>query len=452
MKQGWNGSSLVVAMVVFSVLATAPFGVMAADQTAVVATVAADYSSGAHSVISVDPEGGPRTVRNNLLPTAVSDITVAAHGDFFYRIERFQADNVTKFSVDAPATPVWQFSTMDSGEEGSSNPHDLLFVDDRKAYLLRYGKSTAWIVNPSATDEAGFKIGELDLGAYADSDGIPEMNTGVVADGKLFIAMQRLDRDNGWIPSNDGYVTVFDTATDTEIDTGTANAEGLLGIRLPIRNLGAIQYLEENGGVYVQGVGDYGSAWTGRDPEYTGGIVRIDSDTYDTSLVVDDGDAADHPYGNISGMGIVSADKGYFVGYAGFGDNTLYAFDPTSGTVFGAANDQLTGKDITGMEAGAYPDANGMIWVSNATDAQVVIIDPADDTIDEIIGTDLNPTRIVFAGGETPTDDGDSDGGGGGGCFIATATGPAGGAPPLLVVLGVLGWLAGRRIQRGGIS
>jgi hypothetical protein len=421
MRKEWMFFKMTAATVLWIIPAMVPLKASAADQTAVIATVAADYSSAAHSVVSMDPAGGPRTVQNNLAPTATSDITVAAHGNYFYRIERFQADNVTKFSVAAPADPIWQFSTMDPGEEGTSNPHDLIFVDDRKAYLLRYGKTTAWIVNPSATDEAGFKIGELDLSAYADSDGIPEMNTGLVADGKLFITLQRLDRDNGFLPSNDGYVAVFDTATDTEIGTGASNPEGLPGIRLPIRNLGAIQYLEENDSVYVQGVGDYGSSWTGRDPEYSGGIVRIDPATYSVAMVVDDGDAADHPYGNISGMGIVSADKGYFVGYAGFGDNTLYAFDPATGAVFGAANDQLAGKNITGMEAGAFPDANGLLWVSDATDARVVILNPADDTIDDTVSTGLNPTRIVFAGGEPAADEDSDSGGGGGGCFIGAA-------------------------------
>ncbi|MEZ4526539.1 MAG: hypothetical protein R2941_11525 [Desulfobacterales bacterium] len=55
-----------------------------------------------------------------------------------------------------------------------------------------------------------------------------------------------------------------------------ANDDGVKGIALPIRNIGAIQYLEENSSIYVQGVGDYGSSWSGRDPEYSGGIVRID--------------------------------------------------------------------------------------------------------------------------------------------------------------------------------
>lgn len=390
-------------------------------QTAVVVTVAADYSSAAHSVISVEPVGGPRTVQNDLLPTLVSDITVSAYENFFYRIERYQADNVTKFDIAAPSVPVWQFSTLDSGESGSSNPYGLYFVNSQKAYLLRYGKSKAWIVNPSATVASAFKIGELDFSAYADDDGIPEMNSAVIAKGKFFVTLQRLDRNTGWLPSNTAYVAVFDTVTDTEIDTRIPNDDGVKGIPLPIRNIGAVQYLEENSSIYVQGVGDYGSSWSGRDPEYSGGIVRIDPASYTVSMILDDGDADDHPYGNISGMSIVSADKGYFVGYAGWGDNTLYEFNPSNGAVRGIANAALKNKNIAGMESGAYADKNGMLWVCNQTDAEVVILDTSDNSIDETISTNLNPVRVVFTTQGEPDSGSDSDSGGsGGGCFITS--------------------------------
>lgn len=402
----------------------------AAAQKAVVATVAADFSSGAHSVVSVDPVGGPRSVQNQLLPTDVSDIALSAYGSYFYRIEKFQADNVTKFHMEAPTIPVWQYSTNDAGEEGSSNPYGLVFLNDSKAYLLRYGKSIAWIVNPSAKTQDEFKIGELDLSAYADDDGVPEMAAGVIAGGKLFIVCQRLA---DFVPTNDAYVAVFDTATDEEIDTATENNAGLQGIALPIRNPMGIQQF--GGEIYVQGSGDLGADWAGRDPAYTGGIIRIDPLTYAVEMVVDDGNAADHPYGNISGMAIASADKGYFVGYAGWENNTLYAFNPATGVVSGPANEALAGKNIAGLDAGAYPDANGMVWVCNSTEAEVVILDPADDSIDERIDTALNPLQVVFVyesdaapvdgdGSDADDDDDDDDdsgGGGDGGCFIGAA-------------------------------
>ncbi len=358
-------------------------------QTAVVVNAAADYTSGAHSVVSVDPVGGPRTVQNDLAPTK-SDNTVVAYGQYFYRIGRYQMDNVTKFNIQTPNTPIWQFSVLGEGEE-SCNPHDLVFVNETKAYLLRYGYATAWIVNPSATKESEFKIGELDLSAYNEGDGIPEMHSGVIVNGKLFITLQRQDRTGGygnWI-LNEAWLAVIDTATDKEIATGKGNGK-MQGIPLPARNPQAIFYLAENETIYVQCAGDL------MDAEYSGGIVSISPNSYETKLILDDGDAENHPYGNISGMAIASASKGYFVGYAGWEDNSLYAFNPSTGAVVGAVVNELKNKNIAGMESGIYPDKNGMIWVANATDAEVVIINPADDSVDEKISTHLNPMKVAF--------------------------------------------------------
>ncbi len=366
-----------------------------AAQKAVAVTVAPDYSSGAHSVISVAGQGGEKTVANDLLPD-VSDMTIASYGSHFYRIKRGDTPSVTKFHVDSPTTPVWEYST--EGLDESSNPHDMIFVSENRAFILRYGATAAWIVNPSATDEAGFKIGELDLSSYADEDGAPEMHAGAIADGKLFIVLQRLI---SWAPSITAYVAVFDAATGMEIDTGIANADNVKGIPLPVRNPVSIQYLASANTLYVTGVGSYPGYG---DPalEYTGGIATINPATYAAGLLVDDGDADNHPNGSFSGMSIVSPTKGYFVGYHGWGDNSLYPFNPTTGVV-GDAVDALSGKSISGMESGTALDENGFLWVCNATDARIDILDPATDTVTDSVSTNLNPSKIVFANSaETP--------------------------------------------------
>ena len=383
----------VIMMVLFGVGPT----YSASTQTGVVATVAPDWSSAAHSVISVDPVGGPRSVSNDLLPTSTSDITVNAYGKYFYRIERYQSDSVTKFDVSSPGTPIWQYSTLDTGEGDSSNPHDLVFVSSTKAYLTRYGSTKAWVVNPSTVTEAGFKIGELDLSSYADADGVPEMTGGVIANGKLFIILQRLD--SSFCPSNMAYVAVFDVATDTEIDTGLGQG-GKKGIPLPIKNPLSIQYLSQNNTIYVQGVGSF-PGFCSSEYEYTGGIASINPITYATGMVLDDGDSTDHPYGVISGMMIASPQKGYFVGYDGWKDNTLYKFNPSTGVVAGAL-DGFKGISISGMESGTYLDKNDMLWVCNQTAYTVDIVDTKDNTIDESVSTSLSPQRVAFCTSGAP--------------------------------------------------
>ena len=372
------------------------FGVSPANadstQTGVVATAASDYSSFAISTISVDPKAGPRTALNNLLPGS-DGTTVKAFGEYYYRIEQYQADTITKVNIASPNTPIYQYTTNDPDETDSSNPYDLVFVDSTKAYLIRYGSYTAWIVNPSATSQAEFKIGELDLSAYADGDGVPEMCGGVIANGKLFIVMQRLV---DWCPTETPYVAVFDVTTDTEINTGMGSG-AMLGIPLNVKDPNAIQYLPENNRIYIQAYGSWGSCGT----DYTGGILSLNPYTYATAVVLDDGTEELHPYGVISGMLIASTSKGYFVGYDGWGDNTLYAFNPTTGVVSGA----LTGFEninISGMNSGTYLDKNGMMWVCDATNAQIKIVDTADNSVNENIDTNLNPQAVAFCTQGTP--------------------------------------------------
>ncbi|MBN1627527.1 MAG: hypothetical protein JW944_13470 [Deltaproteobacteria bacterium] len=394
MKEKINSGLRLLRLVSLSIIACLFMAAMPAYaetvQSAVVATVASDYSSSAVSVITVDP---PRTPENDLLAQTTSDITLASYGRYFYLISRYGENSIAKLDIDEPETVIWQYST--DGDETNSNPYGMIFVSSEKAYIIRYGSTKVWVVDPSPESEDYFKTGELDLSAYVDStdtDGAPEMAGAVIADGKLFIIMQRLV---SWAPTDlKPYVAVFDTETDTEIDTGKGEG-GLKGIPLDLKDPLAIQYLEENDTLYVQCVGtyypDYYPAYEG-----TGGIVSIDPELYDTETVLDDGDAEDMPYGVISGMAIISSSKGYFVGYDGWGDNTLYSFDPSASSPTGIAITGLQNKGIAGMDSGIYTDKNGMLWVCNQTDARVEVLNTSTDEIEESVSTSLNPIKVVF--------------------------------------------------------
>lgn len=387
-------SSLSRAAGTFILAYTAFISVASAEQKAVCINAAPDYSSGAFSVLSTGPVGGPREIQNDINPT-VSDLGLNTYGQFFYVIERYFGDNISKYDISDPSTPIWQYSVMDGNDTvSSSNPYAIVFAGPEKAYVIRNNTFKSWIVNPEATSQEDFKIGALDLEAYKDQDDIgPEMISGIVVKNKLFIIMQRLNQNDNWTP-NDAYMAVFDTATDQEITTGKGGS--LNGILLPVKNPNTILYEPFSDLIYVSAQGQFESSYSGTPAEYSGGIVSIDPDTYETTLVLDDGDDTDHPYGNINKMTILSQDKGYFIGYAGWGDNTLYEFNPATGAVTGPVNDWLKNKNISAISAGADGDANGMLWVGNSTDAEIVIINPADNSIDETLSTNLSPQKIVF--------------------------------------------------------
>jgi hypothetical protein len=367
-------------------------------QSVVTATVAPENSSGAHAVFSTKE---PFTGVTQQSPTH-SDITVNCHSEYIYRTERFSGENVSRFHISKPDQAIYQYSTQDKSgvETASSNPYGLIFVDSTKAYLLRYGSNKAWIVNPSAATEEAFKIGELDLSAYS-VDGSPNMASGVVSEGKLYIAMQRLDAK--FIPQ-DAYVAVFDTATDTEIDTTPAQ-EGLKGIMLPVKNPLDIEFSEDSNLIYVQAVGRY------LPQEFTGGIASIDpNNDFTTNLLLDDGDAGNHPIGQISGMEITSASKGFIIGYAGYKDNTLYSFNPATGKIdldtTGAPAAVANIKNIN--IGGLAQDGLKQLWVSIADDANpgLRVLNSKDgSTVKELISTTLNPTTIAICDSPTTEQD-----------------------------------------------
>lgn len=394
-----------VLLIVF--LFTLPVAAFAdAIPMAVSVNGAADWTSGSHSTISVDATDGSRTLANNLLPT-ISDLAVSAHGEYFFRIERYGADNVTKFQFGNPDTPIWQVSTKESGEEGlqsdSANPFAMVFASAEKAYLIRYGANTAWVVDPSVdyAHRDQFKIGELDLSVYADMDGYPEMCGGVVVGDKLFVVMQRL-QDCCPAEGVFSYVAVFDTATNEEIDTGKGVDDGLKGIPLPIYNAGfpeagAIQYLAETGKIYISGPASIGFCSSGIGGK--GGVVAVDPGTYEADLVLDGTtDPESFQNDNVFGVAMASATKGYFVSnpnaYAITGSaNVFRSFNPQTGVVDDVpVNAYLDGKDIGGLKIGPQ----GKLWICNSSDAELVILDPSDDSIEETLTVGLLPKQLAF--------------------------------------------------------
>ena len=355
------------------------------SDAAVIATGAFNSAGSASGAVElIDLTRTPLHSSGGYFPVPSSDISVNAYGPHYYRIGRFQFDTVQKVDIGNPGAAEWEFSTLEAGDQASSNPHTLVFVSDTKAYLLRYGSTHAWIVNPSATRESDFKIGELDLSHYNGGDNtVPNMTSGVIVGDRLFIVLQRLNAD--FSRGNPPYVAVFDVHTDTEIDTGTGT--GLPGIQLQSLNPSGIAY-HPDVGVLVQGVGDYGFP-------LNGGIDHIDPDTYAMTQLIDD--TADT--GAISGMALRDADTAYFISYAGWGDNHVFRFNPLTGEV--ATDAPVAGALHRNIAALAF-SPGGQLWIADATDNDhgIRVVDPATDAEQAFVPTALPPLSLSFIASE----------------------------------------------------
>jgi hypothetical protein len=98
------------------------------------------------------------------------------------------------------------------------NPYDVVEVSPTKAYLVLYNGASIYVFNP----QTGMTTGSIDLSMFADSDRIPEAALIHSANGRAWVALQQLDRMNGYAPPARSTVVAIDTATDTLADLDPA--------------------------------------------------------------------------------------------------------------------------------------------------------------------------------------------------------------------------------------
>lgn len=352
---------------------------------AVVNTVDAAFTDSQLSYVDLTQE--QLSAKDSNLSTGNSDYTISAFGKYFYLIGRNGIDQISKFSADKPNAAIEVFSTLDDADDSTSNPYDLIFASDDKAYLIRYGSDKLWIVNPEATTQVGFKIDEIDLSAYNTTDNNPNMAAGVIANGKLYIAMQRLEGYDATV--NDSYIAVIDTATDNEIDTrAEGSTEPFKGIKLETRNPGKI--INKDGLLLVQSIGSYNT------DTYIGGVEKINND-YSTTVLIDDNEST----GLISDLTVVDAEKAYIAQYLGWGDNQLCSFNPTADNVQESVDCSIAdttaikGTNISGLTI----SPSGDLWVSitDAASPRIEVIDPETNNIEQTIDQfAYNPGKVVF--------------------------------------------------------
>lgn len=355
------------------------------DNFAVVNTIDAGFSDSQLSYIDLTKQ--PLTAVDSGDFKGTSDYTVSGYGQYFYQIGRMGADKISKYSADEPNKVVAEFSTLDKANDPTSNPYDLVFASDSKAYLIRYGSDKLWVVNPEATKQEEFKIGEIDLSAYNTTDSKPDMAAGVIVDGKLYLAMQRLEGYDATV--NASYVAVIDTDTDKEVDTREeGSTETLKGIKLKTSNPDDIIY--QDGLLLVQSIGSYSG------PSF-GGVELINTNNYSTERLIQD----DATTGLITQLAIVDSGKGYIAQYLGWGNNQLCSFNPTASDAQASIDCSLA--DVTGIKNTNIGNLTispaGDLWVSiaDAGNPRIDVIDTANDTVSQTIDQfSYNPEKVVF--------------------------------------------------------
>ncbi len=268
--------------------------------------VTSDFQTGSFAVFPLlQPESVARNVER-----LHSDAVARAHDGLVYVVNRLGGDNIQAIDPATGYATRWQCSV-----ENGSNPHDIAFAAPNKAYVTRYERATIAIVDPTTgPDCAGFLRGTVDLSAFADGDGLPEMDQAVVIGDRLFVTLQRLDRRNFFRPSDYSLVVVVDVATDTVVGsirlTGTnpfAESAGLA----PDPTTGKITLTE---------VGEFGRL-------DDGGLERIDPATLTAEgFFVTEADLG----GNVTDVVSIDPHHAYAILLDEVARSRVVRFDPTT--------------------------------------------------------------------------------------------------------------------------
>ena len=308
-----------------------------------------------------------------------SDAVGHYHDGRVYIVNRLGQDNILVLDAMDLRTPLTQFSVGNG-----ANPHDIEIVAPDKAYVTRYDTASLLIVNP----QDGAELGQIDLSAFADADGLPEVSQIVRVGDRLYLSCQRLDRNGGWGPADFSYLIVVDLATDSLVDVDP-DAEGVQGIALSAANPNSMAVVGEQIAVGV--VVNFG--------DRSGGVEIVDTTTNRSlGLAVSEEDLG----GDITSMVLVDQNRGYAVVADENFANGVRPFELSSGTV-GVPLENISGGFIPSLavdggrlivaDRGSFSDpaSAGLKFYDAATGA--FLRGPID--------TGLPPSNIVVLGDAT---------------------------------------------------
>jgi hypothetical protein len=182
----------------------------AADERAAIVSLAScDFATGGLAAVDVDDF----TVLEHVIGSVEADSVVRVRDNRVFVVNRYSGSSVQEIDPNDALKTLWRCNVG-----AGSNPHDIALIAPDKAYVTRYDATSIAIVDPSVGKSCeGFVRGYIDLSPWADADGIPEMDQMVRVGDRVFVAVQRLDRDDFFRPATNGALVVLDITTDAAV-------------------------------------------------------------------------------------------------------------------------------------------------------------------------------------------------------------------------------------------
>ena len=349
-----------------------------ADDALVIST---DYSTGYYSRLGLVAPF-PHTAS---IGPVCSDAVARTHGGLVYVLGRFGCDHVQVIDGTTFAT-LRQFSTGNG-----TNPQDIEILSPTKAYVSLYERDYVAIVNP----QTGAQIGTVSLATFSDADGLPEAADMALVDGRLFVALQRLDRPAGYTAAHPSYVAVIDCATDQLVDVDP-QAPGTQAIVLTGRNPFSDLLLDPvRQQLYVAEAGNFGVLDGG--VEYIDPVALHAGGFFVTETALG---------GDLNGVRLWTDCSGYAIVNDSSYRTKLVRFDRCGGTVLGTCW-QSAGFDLCDIE---IDYARGHVLVSDrdllVPGVRIFAAGSCAAVAPGPIDLGLPPCDIVLLGGTSPSDTG----------------------------------------------
>jgi hypothetical protein len=158
-------------------------------------TLSNDYAVGSLSIASQETW----EVASDVASTH-ADAVVSWSGGAVWVINRLRMDTVRRYELGAWTAPELEVSVVEG-----SNPHDARVCGER-LYVSLYERDHLLVLDPHTGEE----LGRVDLAGEADADGLPEASDLVVVGERLYVGLQRMRRDAGWVADAEGRVVEVD--------------------------------------------------------------------------------------------------------------------------------------------------------------------------------------------------------------------------------------------------
>jgi hypothetical protein len=317
------------------------------------------FPTGSYSVIDL----ASRDIFPDIVLGGIHSDAIARFFDRrIYVVNRLGVDSIQMIDPQQGFTTPLNGELSANTDSPGSNPQDIAFVSNTKAYVSRLKSSRLLVINPTTLTITG----EVDLSNKVkpgDLDGLPEFAYMLVHNGLLYVALQHLDFTTGFPPARvaPGEIVVLNPTTDAEVTTITLNGTN------PFTTL---QFSAALNRILVGTLGNFGVN--------DGGLEAIDPTTNTLAgFIIDEATIG----GDITHFQLVSATKGFAVITDANFNNALVSFNPTTGqklaTLLGPSSAFMPHFAINSLGelylalAGATTPTQGVKIFNTTTDADL---------------------------------------------------------------------------------